>query len=55
MPFYVRVGPRGVLFRIATLWTDVTASITCWWKARRRGSIHHCRPVRATRIRRRSL
>ena len=31
MPFYVPVGPRGILFRLGMIWTGVMGSLTYWW------------------------
>ena len=31
MPFYVPVGPRGILFRVGMIWTGVMGSLTYWW------------------------
>ena len=39
MPFYVRLGPRGILFRIGTLWIGVVGSAVYWKASRRRGRI----------------
>ena len=36
MPFYVSVGPRGILFRLGVIWTGVMGSLTYWWTNRRR-------------------
>ena len=36
MPFYVPVGPRGILFRLGMIWTGVMGSLTYWWTNRRR-------------------
>ena len=36
MPFYVPVGPRGILFRAGMIWTGVMGSLTYWWTNRRR-------------------
>jgi hypothetical protein len=36
MPFYVSVGPRGVLFRVGTLLTRVLGSVAYWWACRKR-------------------
>ena len=35
MAFYVSVGPRGILFRVGMIWTDVTGSLSYWWTNRR--------------------
>ncbi len=35
MPFYVKVGSRGILFRIGMIWTDVLGSLTYRWTIRR--------------------
>jgi len=35
MQFYVPVGPRGILFRVGTIWTGVMGSLTYWWTNRR--------------------
>ncbi len=31
MPFYVPVGPRGILFRAGMIWTGGMGSLTYWW------------------------
>ena len=36
MPFYVSVGPRGILFQFGMIWTGVMGSLTYWWTNRRR-------------------
>ena len=36
MPFYVAVGPRGILFRVGTFLTATLGSITYWHACRRR-------------------
>ena len=36
MPFYVPVGPRGVLFRVGSLLTTVMGSWVYWRATRRR-------------------
>ena len=41
MPFYVPVGPRGILFRVGMIWTGVMGSLTYWWTNRRRPSPIH--------------
>ena len=36
MPFYVKVGSVGILFRVGMIWTGVMGSLTYWWTNRRR-------------------
>lgn len=36
MPFYVPVGPRGLLFRFGTILTGVLGALCCWRADRRR-------------------
>ena len=36
MPFYVPVGPRGILFQFGMIWTGVMGSLTYWWTNHRR-------------------
>ncbi len=36
MPFYVPVGPRGILFQFGMIWTGMMGSLTYWWTNRRR-------------------
>jgi hypothetical protein len=36
MPFYVPVGPRGILFRVGTVLTRVFGSFVYWRACRRR-------------------
>lgn len=36
MPFYVPVGPRGVLLRFGTLMIGILGSLTYWRATRRR-------------------
>jgi hypothetical protein len=36
MPFYVPVGPRGILFRVGTVLTRVMGSWVYWRACRRR-------------------
>ena len=43
MPFYVPVGPRGVIFRIGSLIINVLGSITYWRSALKR---QHLVPIR---------
>jgi hypothetical protein len=45
MPFYVPVGPCGILFRLGTVWTGVMGSLTYWWTNRRRRLIHDPRSL----------
>ena len=44
MPFYVRLGPRGLLFRIGTLLVGFFGSAVYWRASRKRGRIPHRRP-----------
>jgi hypothetical protein len=39
MPFYVPVGPRGILFRIGTALTRVMGSCVYWRACRRRAML----------------
>lgn len=39
MPFYVSVGPRGVLFRIGTLLTGILGAWVYWRACRRRAAL----------------
>lgn len=45
MRFYVPVGPRGVVFRVGMVWTDVTGRLVYWRASRRRqtrGPVSDC-------------
>jgi len=44
MQFYVPVGPRGILFRVGTIWTGVMGSLTYWWTNRRPPMVPGPRP-----------
>jgi hypothetical protein len=48
MPFYVRVGPRGILFRVGTICTGVMGSVSYW-----RSNRHHRPSIRTVVIDRR--
>ncbi len=39
MPFYVRLGPRGIVFRLGTFLIGVFGSAVYWRASRRRGRI----------------
>lgn len=39
MPFYVRLGPRGLLFRAGTFLIGIVGSAVYWRASRRRGRI----------------
>jgi hypothetical protein len=39
MPFYVSVGPRGILFRIGMILTGTMGSVSYWWACRDRPEI----------------
>jgi hypothetical protein len=39
MPFYVPVGPRGLLFRVGMISTGLMGSLSYWWTNRRRPAI----------------
>jgi hypothetical protein len=39
MPFYVKLGPRGLLFRAGTILIGVLGSWVYWRASRRRGMI----------------
>ncbi len=41
MPFYVPLGPRGLLFRVGTLLIGVFGSAVYWRASRKRGRIPH--------------
>ncbi len=36
MPFYVKVGSRGILFHVGMIWNDGLGSLTYRWRNRRR-------------------
>jgi len=55
MSFYVRLGPRGILFRLGTLVIGVVGSAVYWRASRRRsrlpglgGPIPQAEPIRAS-------
>lgn len=48
MRFYVPVGPRGVVFRVGMVWTDVTAWLVYWRASRRRASAKGSRTNRVS-------
>ena len=39
MPFYVPVGPRGILFRAGMISTGLMGSLSYWWTNRHRQAI----------------
>jgi hypothetical protein len=41
MPFYVKLGPRGAIFRIGTFLIGIIGSAVYWRASRRRGRIPH--------------
>jgi hypothetical protein len=41
VPFYVRLGPRGLLFRAGTLLVGFFGSAVYWRASRKRGRIPH--------------
>ena len=45
MPFYVPVGPRGILFQAGTIWTGGMGSLTYWWTNHRGPVIPVPRPL----------
>ncbi len=45
MPFYVKVGSRGILFRAGMIWNDVLGSLTYRWRNRRRRVISVARSL----------
>jgi hypothetical protein len=39
VPFYVRLGPRGILFRIGTILVGFFGSAVYWRASRKRGKL----------------
>lgn len=36
MAFYVPLGPRGLIFRLATAYVGLTGGLSYWWAYRKR-------------------
>jgi hypothetical protein len=48
MAFYVKLGPRGLVFRVGTIVIGVLGSVVYWRASRRRGMM--VRPVLVTAL-----
>jgi hypothetical protein len=44
MAFYVKLGPRGVIFRLGTMILGVSGSLVYWRASRRRARMPHPAP-----------
>ncbi len=45
MPFYVKLGPRGLIFRLGTMIIGVSGRLVYWRASRRRARTPHPMPV----------
>lgn len=45
MAFYVKLGPRGLIFRLGTWWIGVVGGIVYWRACRRRVQRPHPHPT----------
>ncbi len=45
MAFYVKLGPRGLVFRLGTTLIGVIGSVVYWRACRRRGMISRMAPI----------
>jgi len=39
VPFYVPLGPRGILFQLGTLLIGILGGLVYWWASRRRALV----------------
>ena len=45
MAFYVKLGPRGLIFRLGTMIIGVSGSLVYWRASRRRALVPHPHPA----------